>query len=84
MVTMDGRDGYACSQVVCPLELRTIVVERGEGKKSVDDSVKGSWRVGREEVGNIERVEWIVVTNRERYVEEPIIFFLSRARNAME
>lgn len=51
---------------------------------SVDDSVKGSWGVGREEVGNIERVEWIVVTNRERYVEEPIIFFLSRARNAME
>lgn len=83
-VGYDGRDGYACSQVVCPLELRTIVVERGEGKKSVDDSVKGSWRVGREEVGNIERVEWIVVTNRERYVEEPIIFFLSRARNAME
>lgn len=58
LVTMAVMD--ACPQAVCPLELRTIVVERGRERvwtirlREAGGGEGGSW--------NIERVKWIVAT----------------------
>ena len=52
------------------------------GGNDVDDSVEGS--CGGEKGRSIERVKWIVATSIERYEQEAMIFFLARARNAIE